>query len=73
MACRRTGYVISRFRQEDSRIRSRHARTERAANGVSHCPGTRSRFGIVLPRMRSVRVQCVRNATNPCGAHFGIP
>jgi len=73
MACRRKGYAISRFRQDDSRTRSRHARTEQAADGVWHCPGTQCRVGIVLPRMRSVRAQCVRNAINPFGARFGMP
>ena len=73
MACRRTGYAISRFRQDDSRIRSRHARIERAANGVWDWPGTQCRVGLVLPHMRWVQAQCVHNAINPFGARFGIP
>ena len=73
MASQRKGCAISRFRQEDSRTHSRHARIERAANGVWHCPGTRCRVEPVLPRTRSVRAQCVRNAINPFGARFGMP
>jgi len=73
MTYRRKDHATSHYRQDHSRTHSRHARTERAANGVWHCPGTQCRVGIVLPRMRSVPAQCVRNATNPFGRRFGIP